>query len=279
MEPTIVKKERTALQIMLSQENVVSQFNRVLGEAAPAFIASIADVGMTMPDVARFNPSTIISSALIAATLKLPINKSLGFAWIIPYGKGQNAKAQFQVGYKGFIQLAQRTGQYKSMNLLHVYKNQFKSWSALTETFEGNLDLEPEGTRPVGFLFYFELISGFRKTIYKTREALIAHGKKYSKAFNSDDGTWRKDPDAMCAKTLISEGLRKWGPMSTEISRALRADQAVVMGTDFDNDEAFVYVDNDHEQRKEISTDPAPLSFGADTSQEPLPFQDDDHAK
>jgi recombination protein RecT len=267
-ETQIIKKEKTALQTMLSQENVVNQFREVLKDKAPAFIASIAEVGMTMPDVAKYNPSSIIRAALVAATLNLPINKSLGFAWVVPYGQGPKAEAQFQMGWKGYVQLGQRTGQYKTMNVLYIHKNQFKSWSALTETFEGDVDAEPEGP-VIGFLFYFETITGFRKTIYKSRESLIAHGRKFSKAFNSQSGAWKNFPDEMCAKTLIKMALSKWGPLSVEMGKANQADQAIIVSDNLAEDTAFTYPDNEHEVKNVISTDLAPSDTNGTSEPEP----------
>ena len=244
--------EKTALQTTQNLTGLLAlpiyqkRFQDVLKDRAPSFITSILSVADSMPDVAAAsgNPLSIIRSAAVAASLNLPINKSLGFAWIIPYKVGGGKKvAAFQLGYKGWVQLALRSGQYKTMNALMVYKNQFTSWDPLTETFKGDLTKEPEGKEPVGFLAYFELVNGFRKTLYKTRESLMAHGKKYSKAFDMAEGQWKQGPDAMCRKTLITMMLSKWGIMSIEMTRAKMADQAAVIGDDLDREDTYQYPD------------------------------------
>jgi recombination protein RecT len=246
--------ESKGLKSLLSIPSYQQRFKDVLKDRAPAFITSILSVGDTMPEVAQNNPITIIRAAAIAASLDLPIDKSLGFAWIVPY-KGA---AQFQMGYKGFVQLGLRTGQYLRMNCIPVAKNQFKSYNRLTEEFVGDFGVEPDG-EVVGFVGYFKLVNGFEKTIYKSKEELVKHGKKYSQSFEKAEGTWKKHEDAMCLKTLIKMMLSKWGIMSTEMRRATIADQAVVTGDEFDNPENFKYPDN-----AETSAVPAELPVASE---------------
>ncbi|HAA3503649.1 TPA_asm: recombinase RecT, partial [Listeria monocytogenes] len=126
--------------------------------------------------------------AMVAATLDLPIDKNLGYAWIVPY-KG---RAQFQLGYKGYIQLALRTGQYKSINVIEVREGELLKWNRLTEEIELDLD-NNTSEKVVGYCGYFQLINGFEKTVYWTRKEIEAHKQKFSK---SDFG-WKKDYDAM----------------------------------------------------------------------------------
>jgi len=229
----------SGLKGLLSQANYKQRFSDVLKDRAPAFITSILSVGDSMPAVAQGNPLSIIRSAAIAASLDLPIDKSLGFAWIVPY-KNQ---AQFQMGYKGFIQLSLRTGQYLRMNCIPVSKNQFISYNRLTEDFQADFSKDADG-EVVGFVGYFKLVNGFEKTIYKSKAELLSHGKKYSQSFGSSEGTWKKHEDAMCLKTLIKMMLSRWGIMSTEMRRATIADQAVIKGEEFDSEQNYDYPDN-----------------------------------
>jgi recombination protein RecT len=180
---------------------------------------------------------SIYTAAMTAAVLDLPIQNNLGYAWIVPYNK----EAQFQIGWKGLVQLAQRSGQYKSIGVLEVYENQFESFNALTEELKGNFDLAPDG-KVVGYAAYFKLVNGFEKTTYWSLSQVTAHGLKYSKSFKF--GPWKDNFDAMAKKTVLKSLLSKWGPMSVDVQMqiAMKADQAVV--TDVTNETVDVeYVD------------------------------------
>ncbi len=163
----------------------------------------------------------------MAATLNLPINQNLGFAYIVPYGKA----AQFQLGYKGLIQLAQRTGQYKAINATEVYENQFKSFNSLTEELDCDFSILGEG-KVVGFAAYFKLVNGFEKTTYWAVEKVQAHAKKYSKAFNSSSSPWKSDFNAMGKKTVLKLMLGTYGILSVEMQKGIESDQAVIKNED-----------------------------------------------
>ena len=187
------------------------------------------------------DPISVYNAALMAATLDLPINQNLGFAWIVPYGKA----AQFQLGVKGLVQLAQRSGQYLNINVIEVYENQFESFNTLTENLNAKFDLPGEG-KIIGYAAYFKLINGFEKTCFWTTEKVIQHGKRYSKSFNN--GPWKSDFDAMAKKTVLKSTLSKWGILSIEMQTAVKIDQSVI-NDDQGNDVTYV----DHE---EIKTNP-----------------------
>ncbi|WP_199775458.1 recombinase RecT, partial [Microbulbifer pacificus] len=140
---------------------------------------------------------------------------NLGYAWIVPYG----GKAQFQLGYKGYIQLALRTGQYRNINVIEVYEGELKSFNRLTEEIE--LDFENrESDKVIGYTGFFELINGFRKTVYWSKEEIEKHKKKFSK---SDFG-WKNDWDAMAKKTVIRNMLNKWGILSVDMQKGMVED-------------------------------------------------------
>jgi recombination protein RecT len=139
----------------------------------------------------------------------------------VPYGN----KAQFQIGYKGLIELAQRTGQYLRINVVEVYENQFKSWNALTEVLDADMNIHGSG-KVVGYCAYFKMINGFEKYDYWSIEKVTAHGKRFSKSFNS--GPWKDDFDKMAKKTVLKNTLSTWGMMSVEMQTAMVVDQAII---------------------------------------------------
>jgi recombination protein RecT len=154
---------------------------------------------------------------MTAATLNLPIQPSLGFAYIVPYGQN----AQFQLGYKGLIQLAIRSGQVKNINSGVIYKSQFKSYDPIFETLEIDTEATPSG-EVHGYFASLELVNGFRKMIYWSYDKVYAHGKRFSKSFTS--GPWKSDFDAMAQKTLLKDLIGKYAPLSTEMQTAFEED-------------------------------------------------------
>lgn len=213
-----VNPKQLGLKALMNTPMMKSKFEEVLHEKSNNFIASILNLVNNDSYLASAEPMTIASSAMVAATLDLPIDKNLGYAWIIPY-KG---KAQFQLGYKGYIQLAQRSGQYKSLNVIEVYEGELKSWNRLTEEFE----FDPAGKESdqiIGYVGYFELLNGFKKTVYWTKQEIEFHKRKFSK---SDFG-WKKDFDAMAKKTVLRNMLSKWGILSVEMQSATTKDETI----------------------------------------------------
>jgi recombination protein RecT len=238
-EITAPEQKKLTVRSVLQQVNVKARFEEILKDDAAAFMTSIINITDSSASMSRIgleNPMSIIRSAAVAAALKLPIEKSLGFAWIIPYG----SEAQFQIGYKGIIQLALRTGQYKTMNVAQVNEGALRHYDFLTE--ELDCDSGPVGIgNAIGFAVRFTLVNGFQKTVFYRKEDLLAHGKKYSKTFNN--GPWKTEQDKMCAKTALKLTLSQWGIMSIDMKRANMADQAIVKGDDVDNPASFAYED------------------------------------
>ncbi len=209
------------LKGLLGSDNIKKRFEEVLGKKAPGFISSILTATQANPKLAQCDPMTILSSAAIAASLDLPINSSLGFAHLVPYSN----KCQFQMGWRGFVQLAARTGQYKTMNVTEVYEGEVKE----SNRFTGFMDFDETGKKSdkiVGYVAYLKMINGFEKWCYMTREQVEKHGRTYSKSFTN--GRWQTDFDAMAKKTVIKLLLSRWGMMSVDIQQAIDYDQAVV---------------------------------------------------
>lgn len=209
------QQQGTTMKGLLSSPAVMNRFEEVLGKRASQFTASILSLYNSENTLQKAEPMSVISSAMVAATLDLPVDKNLGYAWIVPY-KG---RAQFQLGYKGYIQLALRTGQYKSINCIPVHEGELQKWNPLTE--EIDIDFEKrESDSVIGYAAYFELLNGFRKTVYWTKAQVEKHKKKFSK---SDFG-WGKDWDAMALKTVLKSMLSKWGILSVEMQKAVIED-------------------------------------------------------
>ncbi len=213
------------IKSFFGQDNIKAKFQEMLGKRAPQFITSVLQIVANNSYLSSADPLSIYNCAATAATLDLPLNNNLGFAWIVPYGK----QAQFQMGWRGYVQLAQRTGQYLKINVVEVYANQFRGWDTLREKLDADFALPPSGS-VVGYCAYFMLINGFEKVVYWDIEKVKAHAKKYSKSWNN--GPWKDEFDKMAKKTVLKDMLSKWGMMSVEIQKALVVDQAVIQDAD-----------------------------------------------
>jgi len=223
-----VSAQSLGLKGLLNTPTMNKKFEQVLGKKAPQFMSSLLNIYNGDTAIRAAEPMSIISSALVAATLDLPIDKNLGYAWIVPFydkNKGHKA-AQFQLGYKGYIQLALRTGQYKGINVIPVHEGELVKWNRLTEEIE--LDLEAASSEKViGYCGYFKLVNGFEKTVYWTRDQIEAHRIKHNKAKdkNSLNNVWKSDYDAMAMKTVLRNMLGKWGILSVEMQTAVMEDE------------------------------------------------------
>lgn len=224
------------IKTYLTNQFVKKKFEDILGSRAPSFISSIVSAVTMNPKLSACPPESIVSSAAIAASLDLPINPSLGMAHIVPYGK----VAQFQMGWKGFIQLAMRSGKYQTMNISDIYEGDIKKINRFTGDIEFNDDqIETFESLPVaGYLFYFKLTTGFEKYFYMTKGECEAHGRKYSKSY--DTGNWKKDFSGMARKTVVKMALSKFGILSIEMQKAIVTDQATIS----ENGDVSNYPDN-----------------------------------
>jgi recombination protein RecT len=206
------------LKQVFNAKSVQEQFNNVLKDNAPAFMASVIDLVNASDYLQKCDPNKVVIEALKAAILKLPINKNLGFAYIVPYG----SVPTMTIGYKGYIQLAMRTGQYKFLNADKVFEGEYVTSNKLTGEFD--LTGKKKSEKVIGFFCYMEMLNGFSKTLYMTVEQVTAHGKKYSKSFNDAKSTWKTDFDAMATKTVIRGLLTHYGYLSLEMATAINSD-------------------------------------------------------
>lgn len=233
----VAQKEAKTLKGMLEMPAYKNKFNEMLGKKAAGFMSSIIAVTNNNKYLAKANPATVIGAAAQAAMLDLPINQSLGFAYIVPYGN----EAQFQLGYKGYIQLAQRSGQYVDIGAKTVYEGELEYENRLLDKFKFG---ERTGDKVIGYLAYFRLTNGFEKMLFMELDEMIAHAKKYSKNYKGGTDKWGlTDFDTMAEKTVLKRLLSKYGPLSIEsvqMSQALSNDGGVInMNKDGDFDVNF----------------------------------------
>ena len=235
------------LKQVLSADSVKSQFKDMLGSRAASFMTSIINAVNANDRLKQADANSIVFAAAQAASLGLPIEQNLGFAYLVPYNNRQKdgsfkSVCQFQLGYKGLIQLCMRTNQYKYIGAKAVYEGQY----IVNDSFEGfHFDwAEKTSDKVIGYAANFELLTGFSKTLFMSMDDLSKHGKKYSKTFQKGYGLWNDDFDAMASKTVLKLLLGKFAPMSVDLIHAQKIDQAVI--NDFEAQEV-TYVDNEEE--------------------------------
>ena len=239
-----VEKGRAKLARWLNMDTVKQKFTDVLNDNAGSFISSVLALCNETPALLEIaNPTTIITAALQAATLKLPINKNLGFAYIVPY-KGQ---AQFQLGWKGYVQLAERTGQYDTINAGVVYEGQIKDIDFITgKIIRG----EKKSNKVIGYVAYIEMKNGFNKTLYMTKEEMEAHAAKYSQSYAYDkskgykSSPWSTLFDEMAKKTVLKLLIGKYGIMSVDVESGNLAQAIAADGAAIDKNGKPNYIDN-----------------------------------
>jgi recombination protein RecT len=237
---------------LFGRDDVKSKFQELLGKRSSAFITSVLQIVASSKQLSQADPSSIYHAAAVAATMDLPINNQLGYAYIVPYKQKQGnvyiQVAQFQMGYKGFIQLAQRSGMYKRISATDVRDGELKTYDRLTGRyiFEWEQDESKRCNLPViGYASFFELLNGFEKTSYMNISELKQHGARYSKTFNDSAGRWNTDFESMATKTVLKLLISKFGPLSIEMQTAVKVDQAVINDADATD---VTYLDNEPEQ-------------------------------
>ena len=242
--------QKQTVKSLLANINYKKRFEEVLKEKAGPFMASLSQLTNSSKQLSKCDPHSIIASAFTAACLDLPIDKNLGFAHIVPYGE----VAQFQMGWKGFVQLALRTGQYSAMNAIVVNKEAFISYNPLTGDLKIDADkLDEYSDNIVGYAFYFRLVSGFEKTEFWTLKKVQSHATKYSQAYKKGmkQSPWFTDPNGMGIKTVVKNVLNKWGILSIEMRNAIDSDQSAKRNIDSD----AIYPDNTDIIEPEFTTE------------------------
>lgn len=230
------------LSDLLETPKIKQKFDEVLTENKAEFVSNLMTVVNGNDKLKTAEPMSIISAAMQAATLHLSILPTVGQAYIVPY----NGLATFQMGWKGFVQLALRTQQYKRMNAKEIYEGQLKNYDPITGDFEYDLSVKTSD-KVIGYVFFFRLINGFEKYTWMTQDEMEKHAKRYSKSYQYDlsDGKkssqWSIDFVKQGLKTVVKMGLSKWGPLSTEMKKAIVEDEAVI---DIETGKMTEYPDN-----------------------------------
>lgn len=221
-----------ALKSLISNDKLKERVAQMLGRESSIFLQSVLELYTDGDYLVKCDPNAVMAECMKAASLKLPLSKGLGFCYVIPYGN----KPQFQISYRGIIQLAQRSGQYRYINAGAVCEGEIVKYSRVT----GELSITGEATsdKAVGYFAYFELLNGFSKSIYWTKEQCEAHAKKFSKAWSKPDSPWHTNFDAMAIKTVLKQIISRYGIMSIEFAGQFA--QAVQMDDAEDRIEAEV---------------------------------------
>jgi recombination protein RecT len=270
VQNSLVKKQnqRLGLTAYLTQDAVKNQINSIIGgKDGQKFIASIVSAVNTNPTLQECTNQSILSAALLGESLKLSPSPQLGHYYMVPFNdKNRGKVAQFQLGYKGYIQLAIRSGQYKKLNVLAIKEGELEYFDPMNEDIQVNIMInkwnEREALPTVGYYAMFELTNGFRKAIYWSKEQMEAHAIKYSPGYKAKKGYtfWEKNFDGMAYKTMLRQLISKWGIMSIEMQMAFDGDMAVINedGTkDYvENDDSIIDMEQQQETPQQEQTGP-----------------------
>lgn len=260
------KPAQPKFSVAVQSEGYKNLINNTLGDPkrASGFVTAITSAVSTNPSLQECDPATILSAGLLGETLQLSPSPALGQYYIVPFNDRKLGRkvAQFQLGYKGYIQLAIRSGQYKKLNVLPIKEGELIKYDPLNEDIEVHLiedDAEREKAKTIGYYAMFEYLNGFRKVIYWSRDRMEAHALEYSQGYRAKKGYtfWEKDFDAMACKTMLRQLISKWGIMSIDFQKAYEADMGVLRPGD-----NVEYVDNDDSFDAEF--DDVPTAFDVD---------------
>lgn len=254
VQNSLVKKEqKQTFSAFLATDAMKKKINEMVGgKEGQQFVTAIISAVSTNPQLAECDNASIVSAALLGQALKLSPSPQLGQYYMVPFNDNKRGckVAQFQLGYKGYIQLAIRSGQYKKINVLAIKEGELIEYDPLNEEIKVNLiedDEVRENTETIGYYAMFEDLRGFRKTMYWSKQKMEAHALKYSMGYRAKKGYtfWEKDFDGMAYKTMLRQLISKWGVMSiennydTQMQKALDADMAVI-----NENGNYDYVDN-----------------------------------
>lgn len=261
MANEVVKKPQTGLQkfnAMLENTRTQEYLTNVLGEKKQTFVSNMVALVSSNKALSECDPSTIMFSCLKATALSLPLDPSLGLAWVLPYkdNKNNTTVATFQLGAKAYIQLALRTAQYRKINVRDVREGEIVGEDFVSGEMQfKKLEKDRSKAHVVGYVAMFELINGFSKQLYMSVEELDAHAKRFSQTYRKGYGLWsdKEMRPAMMEKTILKRLLSKYGVLSVEMEQAIKSDSAVL-----GEDNSVRYIDNeenaiDLEKAKDIA--------------------------
>lgn len=252
--------QKQTFSAFLAQDAMKKKINEMVGgEKGQQFVTSIISAVSTNPQLAECDNASIVSAALLGQALNLSPSPQLGQFYLVPFNDNKRGckVAQFQIGYKGYIQLAIRSGQYKKLNVLAIKEGELIKYDPLDEDIEVKLienEEEREKAETIGYYAMFEYLNGFRKTIYWSKKRMEAHALKYSMGYRAKKGYtfWEKDFDGMAYKTMLRQLISKWGIMSIDLTmqKALESDMAVI-----NDNGTYDYVDNNEMVNEVIETE------------------------
>ena len=272
--------QRLGITAYLTNDAVKNQINSVIGgKDGTKFISAVVSAVNNNPALQECTNQSILAAALLGESLKLSPSPQLGQYYMVPFNdKNKGKVAQFQLGYKGYIQLAIRSGQYKKLNVLAIKEGELIRFNPLEEEIEVCL-IEDEEAREqaptIGYYAMFEYTNGFKKAMYWSKAKMEAHALKYSMGYRAKKGYtfWEKDFDAMAYKTMLRQIISKWGIMSIEMQSALDADMAVI-----NEDGTKSYVENEPEadiiEMHEVPNGQEAIAAPEEPTQEPEAPQD-----
>lgn len=232
-----ITAQRPKFSALISTQGYQKLINSTIKDPARArrFVTAITSAVAVNPALQECDPATILSGALLGESLNLSPSPQLGHYYLVPFNnRNKGCKdAQFQMGYKGYIQLAERSGYYKNLNAAAIKAGELTKWDPISEEYELSPimdEAERENMPTVGYIAYFRYLNGFTKTIYWSREKMEAHALRYSKGYSAKKGYtfWEKEFDAMACKTMLRQLISKWGVMSIDFQLADNFDGAVV---------------------------------------------------
>ena len=252
MSNLVKTTNKPKFSVAIQSDMYKNLINQTLGDKdrATRFIASISSAVATNQALQECDAGTILSGALLGESLNLSPSPQLGQYYLVPFNDSKKGYkvAQFQLGYKGYIQLAIRSGQYKKLNVLSIKKGELIKYDPLNEEIEVNLiedEEERENAETIGYYAMFEYTNGFRKSLYWSKSKMEKHALKYSKGYSAHKGYtfWEKDFDGMAYKTMLRQLISKWGIMSIDMQQAVEKDMATI-----NTDGTYEYVDNEENE-------------------------------
>jgi recombination protein RecT len=264
MKNAPTKRPIDILKNTINSTTIQQRLKNTLDDGAGAFTMSVIDAFSSNNGLQKCDPSLVVQEAMKAAALKLPISNSLGMAYIVPYG----GVPVFTLGYRGMIQLAMRTGQFKHLNADAIFEGETVKTNRLT----GEVEIlgEPKNEKAIGYFAHMELLNGFKKTIYWTTEKVHAHARKYSKSYKHKSSAWVTDTDAMCIKTVVRALISKYAPMSIEFIGSEAPEK-------MESTEEVQVIDVTPEQPKKKKVEQEPVAdqgqgASADISEDKIPY-------
>lgn len=238
---SLVKKSKSeGITAYLNNQNVINQIDKAIGISnRQRFITAIISAVSNNKELQRCTNESILLGALLGESLQLSPSQQLGHYYLVPYNlyKENKTVAQFQIGYKGLLQLAIRSGQYKKINVVSLKPRELIKYNPLTEEIDVNLiedDIEREKLPDVGYYAMFELLNGFRKSLYWSYEKMENHARKYSSFYkrdlqnNTNNSFWSNDFQGMAYKTMLRQLLSKWGILTIDLQNAFESDMATI---------------------------------------------------